>query len=107
MIEEVSSIFWGLSVALNIILVLVGLPLCLLICCCCRKHQSTIEKDLKSLAVNHKLIKQKDSSEDEDSSEEEKLKKKKKKIKKIEKNENEQNKTLQISNIDDNNDLIE
>lgn len=56
MIDEISSIFWGLSLAFNIILVLVGLPLCLLICCCCRKHQGAIEKDLKTLARNHNLL---------------------------------------------------
>ena len=56
MIDEVSSIFWGLSLAFNIILVLIGLPLCLLICCCCRKHQGAIEKDLKTLARNHNLL---------------------------------------------------
>lgn len=56
MIEEVSSIFWGLSIAINIILLLFGLPLCLLICCCCRKHQSAIEKDIKSIVANHNLI---------------------------------------------------
>ena len=56
MIDEVSSIFWGLSLAFNIILLSVGLPLCLLICCCCRKHQGAIEKDLKTLARNHNLL---------------------------------------------------
>lgn len=56
MMEEMSSIFWGLSLAVNIILVLIGLPLCLLICCCCRKHQGTIEKDLKDIARNHNLL---------------------------------------------------
>ena len=56
MIDEVSSIFWGLSLAFNIILLIVGLPLCLLICCCCRKHQGAIEKDLKTLARNHNLL---------------------------------------------------
>ena len=97
MIEEASSIFWGLSVAFNIILLLIGLPLCLLICCCCRKHQGTLEKDLKSLAVNHKLIKEKDSSEEEE--EEEKPKKKKKRVKEQKVN------TLEMPNIED--ELIE
>lgn len=55
MIEEVSSIFWGLSLAINIILLLVGLPLCLLICCCCRKHQSALERDVASFIHNHNL----------------------------------------------------
>ena len=56
MIEEVSSILWGLSIAINIILLLIGLPLCLLICCCCRKHQSSIEKDIQSIVANHNLL---------------------------------------------------
>ena len=56
MIEEVSSILWGLSIAVNIILLLIGLPLCLLICCCCRKHQSSIEKDIQSIVANHNLL---------------------------------------------------
>lgn len=55
MIEEISSIFWGLSLAINIILLLVGLPLCLLICCCCRKHQGALEKDVASFIQNHNL----------------------------------------------------
>lgn len=55
MIEEVSSIFWGLSLAINIILLLVGLPLCLLICCCCRKHQGALERDVASFIQNHNL----------------------------------------------------
>ena len=53
-----SNILWGLSLAFNIILLLVGLPLCLLICCCCKKHQNVIEKDLKSLARNHNIFQQ-------------------------------------------------
>lgn len=57
MINEVSSIFWGLSLAVNIILLLVGIPLCLLICCCCRKHRDVIEKDIKDIAQNHRLLK--------------------------------------------------
>lgn len=65
MIDEVSSIFWGLSLALNIILVIVGLPLCLLICCCCRKHQSAIEKDLKTIARNHNLLQNTPANEDD------------------------------------------
>lgn len=56
MIEEVSSILWGLSIAVNIILLLIGLPLCLLICCCCRKHQTSIEKDIQSIVANHNLL---------------------------------------------------
>ena len=56
MITEVSSILWGLSIAVNIILLLIGLPLCLLICCCCRKHQSSIEKDIQSIVANHNLL---------------------------------------------------
>ena len=56
MIEEVSSIFWGLSLAINIILLLIGLPLCLLICCCCRKHQNALEKDVVSFIQNHNLV---------------------------------------------------
>lgn len=56
MIEEVSSIFWGLSLAINIILLLIGLPLCLLICCCCRKHQNALEKDVVSFIHNHNLV---------------------------------------------------
>ena len=56
MIEEVSSILWGLSIAVNIILILVGLPLCLLICCCCRKHQDTLEKDIRMIARNHNIL---------------------------------------------------
>lgn len=55
MIEEVSSIFWGLSLAINIILLLIGLPLCLLICCCCRKHQGALERDVASFIQNHNL----------------------------------------------------
>ena len=56
MIEEMSSILWGLSLAFNIILILLGLPLCLLICCCCRKHQDALEKDLRMLARNHNIL---------------------------------------------------
>ena len=56
MIEEMSSILWGLSLAFNIILILVGLPLCLLICCCCRKHQGAFEKDLRIIARNHNIL---------------------------------------------------
>ena len=56
MMEEMSSILWGLSLAVNIILLLVGLPLCLLICCCCRKHQGAIEKDIKMIARNHNIL---------------------------------------------------
>ena len=56
MIEEVSSILWGLSIAVNIILILVGLPLCLLICCCCRKHHDTLEKDIRMIARNHNIL---------------------------------------------------
>ena len=56
MIEEVSSILWGLSIAVNIILILVGLPLCLLICCCCRKHHDTFEKDIRMIARNHNIL---------------------------------------------------
>ena len=55
MIEDVSSILWGLSLVLNIIIFLLGLPLCLLICCCCRKS-GTIQKDLTTLAKNHGVI---------------------------------------------------
>ena len=58
MIDEVSSIFWGLSLAVNIILLLVGLPLCLLICCCCKKHQGAIERDIKDIARNHNILQQ-------------------------------------------------
>lgn len=56
MIEEMSSILWGLSLAANIILMLIGLPLCLLICCCCRKHQDAFEKDIRMLAKNHNIL---------------------------------------------------
>lgn len=56
MIEEMSSILWGLSLAFNIILILLGLPLCLLICCCCRKHQDALEKDLRMIAKNHNIL---------------------------------------------------
>lgn len=55
MIEEVSSIFWGLSLAINIVLLLLGLPLCLLIFCCCRKHQGALERDVASFIQNHNL----------------------------------------------------
>lgn len=55
MIEDVSSILWGLSLVLNIIIFLLGLPLCLMICCCCRKS-GTIQKDLTTLAKNHGVI---------------------------------------------------
>lgn len=55
MIEDASSILWGLSLVLNIIIFLLGLPLCLLICCCCRKS-GTIQKDLTTLAKNHGVI---------------------------------------------------
>ena len=51
-----SSILWGLSLAANIILMLIGLPLCLLICCCCRKHQDAFEKDIRMLARNHNIL---------------------------------------------------
>lgn len=54
--EEISSILWGLSLAFNIILLLIGLPLCLLICCCCRKHQDVLEQDLRMLAKNHNIL---------------------------------------------------
>lgn len=57
MINEVSSIFWGLSLAVNIILLLIGIPLCLLMCCCCKKHRAVIEKDIKDIAQNHRLLK--------------------------------------------------
>lgn len=63
MIEEVSSILWGLSIAVNIILLLIGLPLCLLICCCCRKHQDTLEKDIRMIARNHNILQ--DSQEED------------------------------------------
>ena len=53
--EEVSTFIWGLSIALNILIVLIGLPLCLLICCCCRKS-STIKKDVASIMANHNLL---------------------------------------------------
>lgn len=56
MMEEISSILWGLSLAFNIILLLIGLPLCLLICCCCRKHQDVLEQDLRMLAKNHNIL---------------------------------------------------
>ena len=59
-----SSIFWGLSLAFNIILLIIGLPLCLLICCCCRKHQGAIEKDIKTIARNHNLLQVNDDNED-------------------------------------------
>lgn len=59
MIADVSSIFWGLSVALNIILALIGLPILLLICCCCAKS-GTFQKDWNSIAKNHNLIKDKE-----------------------------------------------
>lgn len=58
MMEEMSTIFWGLSIAVNIILLLIGLPLCLLICCCCRKHKASIEKDIKDIARNHNILQQ-------------------------------------------------
>lgn len=58
-----SSIFWGLSIAVNIILVLIGLPLCLLICCCCRKHKESIEKDIKDIARNHNILQQGEEEE--------------------------------------------
>lgn len=57
MINEVSTIFWGFSLAVNIILLLIGIPLCLLMCCCCKKHRAAIEKDIKDIAQNHKLLK--------------------------------------------------
>lgn len=80
MIEEVSSIFWAFSLVINIIILLIGLPLCLLICCCCRKHPDALGKDIRTIAKNHKLLKLKDSEEEEDGEEvEEKPKKKKKK----------------------------
>lgn len=63
MMEEMSSIFWGLSIAVNIILVLIGLPLCLLICCCCRKHKESIEKDIKDIARNHNILQQGEEEE--------------------------------------------
>lgn len=53
--EEVSTFIWGLSIALNILIVLIGLPLCLLICCCCRKS-SAIKKDVASIMANHNLL---------------------------------------------------
>ena len=56
MIENLSSILWGLSVVFNIILLLIGLPLCLLICCCCKKHRAALEQDVQMVAQNHGLI---------------------------------------------------
>ena len=64
MIDELSSIFWGLSLAFNIILLIIGLPLFLLICCCCRKHQSAIEKDIKMIAKNHNILQDDDDIEE-------------------------------------------
>ena len=54
--EEVWSILQILSAVLSIIILLITVPSCLLICCCCRKHQGTIEKDLKDIARNHNLL---------------------------------------------------
>lgn len=65
MIDEISSIFWGLSLAFNIILLIIGLPLCLLICCCCRKHQGAIEKDIKMIAKNHNILQSNDDDIEE------------------------------------------
>ena len=64
MIEEMSSIFWGLSLAFNIILLIIGLPLCLLICCCCRKHHGAFEKDIKMIAKNHNILQSDDDGEE-------------------------------------------
>lgn len=64
MIEEMSSIFWGLSLAFNIILLLFGLPLCLLICCCCKKHHGALEKDLRMLAKNHNILQNEELDEE-------------------------------------------
>lgn len=66
MIEEMSSILWGLSLAFNIILLLVGLPMCLLICCCCRKHQGVLEKDLRTIVRNHNLLREDVEEQDVD-----------------------------------------
>ena len=55
MLEEMSSILWGLSLVFNIILLLIGLPLCLLICCCCKKHRDVLEQDVQAIAKNHNI----------------------------------------------------
>ena len=81
MISDVSSIMWGFSIALNIIVVLIALPLTLLICCCCKRNGTLIQKDIKSIARNHKLA----ADSDSESSEEEyvEIPRKKKKVKRI------------------------
>lgn len=105
MIEEVSSIFWAFSLVINIILLLIGIPLCLLICCCCKKHPDVLGKDIKTIAKNHKLLKLKDSEEEEEDEdeEEEKSKKKKKKVQK-----QIQNKQIEEPlQLEDNDELVE
>lgn len=56
MIEEVSSVLWGVLAVFGIILILIVVPLFLLICCCCRRHQEALKKDFNSIARNHDLI---------------------------------------------------
>ena len=103
MIEEVSSIFWAFSLVINIILLLIGIPFCLLICCCCKKHHGALEKDIKTIAKNHNLLKLKDSEEEDEDEEEEKPKKKKKRVQKqLPKNQIEE--PLQL---EDNDELVE
>ena len=106
MIEEVSSIFWAFSLVINIILLLIGIPLCLLICCCCKKHPDVLGKDIKTIAKNHKLLKLKDSEEEEDEDEEEVEEKPKKKKKRVQKQlpKNQIEEPLQL---EDNDELVE
>lgn len=104
MIEEVSSIFWAFSLVINIILLLIGIPLCLLICCCCKKHPDVLGKDIKTIAKNHKLLKLKDSEEEEDEDEEEeKPKKKKKRVQK----QSQKNQIEEPLQLEDNDELVE
>lgn len=63
MMEEVWSILQILSAALSIIVLLIMVPSCLLICCCCRKHQGTLEKDLKDIARNHNILQNGDADQ--------------------------------------------
>ena len=53
--DEISTFIWGLSIAINIIIILVALPMLILICCCCRKS-STIKKDVASIMANHNIL---------------------------------------------------
>ena len=63
--EEVWSILQILSVVLSIIVLLIMVPSCLLICCCCRKHQGTLEKDLKDIARNHNILQNEDTDQNQ------------------------------------------